>query len=521
MANVTVKQITRTVKVDVVVRGVTVVKPSRNIEVQQVGRRGLQGEPGLVQSIVAGDNVTVDSTDPANPIVSATGGGGGGAVSSVFGRTGAVVAETNDYEDTQIYVDDTDLSAASSGSITGDNVHEIFLALINAFGSTFTSVFIALSELDGRITTLENETDEIIKQNELEGLTTRTKYAVTGGGFDYDVDGFSIPSQGDFADGGYDIYTETVPLFSDIGRGEVNLAFAENFTIQDFGAWGEDLLEIATVMQGERAYPFYELTSPDSATESENGYGEDPSIIVDQYSSPMFLLVKTRYTYDATTGTAKVWRAVRVNEVGEETAFGVDWIKVHETTKGEYWPIAPGNTEPWQIGRGGGKLLISRVIVNEFDGTPKIDFDVTNATDAHTVPDAVSSDIWTSPSESAYIIDTKQFVDKWFSDGIPVESVNGQTGDVVLDTDDINDTATNRYTNDTDIARLADTSGTNTGDQDLSGLVTSSTISTSGKGFINHGSTAGTARPTGFASIEWFGSVEPTNMANGDTWIVE
>ena len=65
------------------------------------------------------------------------------------------------------------------------------------------------------------------------------------------------------------------------------------------------------------------------------------------------------------------------------------------------------------------------------------------------------------------------------SDGLPfyqdsgsaVTSVNSQTGVVSLDTDDIPDTATNRYTNDTDIARLANTSGTNTGDQDLSGLV--------------------------------------------------
>lgn len=47
----------------------------------------------------------------------------------------------------------------------------------------------------------------------------------------------------------------------------------------------------------------------------------------------------------------------------------------------------------------------------------------------------------------------------------PVSSVNGQTGVVSLDTDDIADTASNRYTNDTDIARLANTSGTNTGDQ--------------------------------------------------------
>lgn len=46
-------------------------------------------------------------------------------------------------------------------------------------------------------------------------------------------------------------------------------------------------------------------------------------------------------------------------------------------------------------------------------------------------------------------------------------SVNGQTGVVVLDSDDIADTATNRFTNDTDINRLANTSGVNTGDQTL------------------------------------------------------
>lgn len=38
------------------------------------------GSGGTVDSIVAGTNVTVDATDPANPIVSATGGGGGGGV---------------------------------------------------------------------------------------------------------------------------------------------------------------------------------------------------------------------------------------------------------------------------------------------------------------------------------------------------------------------------------------------------------------------------------------------------------
>jgi hypothetical protein len=36
------------------------------------------GGSGVVETIVAGDGIDVDDTDPANPIVSATGGGGGG-----------------------------------------------------------------------------------------------------------------------------------------------------------------------------------------------------------------------------------------------------------------------------------------------------------------------------------------------------------------------------------------------------------------------------------------------------------
>ena len=53
----------------------------------------------------------------------------------------------------------------------------------------------------------------------------------------------------------------------------------------------------------------------------------------------------------------------------------------------------------------------------------------------------------------------------------PVDSVNGKIGVVVLDTDDISE-GTNKYTTQSDINRLANTSGTNTGDQDISGIAT-------------------------------------------------
>lgn len=41
---------------------------------------------------------------------------------------------------------------------------------------------------------------------------------------------------------------------------------------------------------------------------------------------------------------------------------------------------------------------------------------------------------------------------------------------------------------------------------------------TNAKGFVSHGAVASTARPTGYASIEWYGTVEPTNWIAGDTW---
>lgn len=46
-----------------------------------------------------------------------------------------------------------------------------------------------------------------------------------------------------------------------------------------------------------------------------------------------------------------------------------------------------------------------------------------------------------------------------------------------------------------------------------------STDLTNVKGVVVHGSTASTARPSGFASVEWIGTVEPTNATNDDTWI--
>lgn len=90
--------------------------------------------------------------------------------------------------------------------------------------------------------------------------------------------------------------------------------------------------------------------------------------------------------------------------------------------------------------------------------------------------------------------------------GGAVDSVNGQTGVVVLDTDDIADTATNRYTNDTDITRLANTSGTNTGDQVADGVTITGT-GTVGDPFVSVGGGGVTDGDKGDITVSSSGTV--------------
>lgn len=56
---------------------------------------------------------------------------------------------------------------------------------------------------------------------------------------------------------------------------------------------------------------------------------------------------------------------------------------------------------------------------------------------------------------------------------------------------------------------------------DLAAKQAASVISANGMGYVNHGSTASTARPTGFASITWRGTVAPTNATSADFWVDE
>ena len=110
--------------------------------------------------------------------------------------------------------------------------------------------------------------------------------------------------------------------------------------------------------------------------------------------------------------------------------------------------------------------------------------------------------------------------------------VNDITNDIDHDTDIINVSANDHHNESHNIASHSDTTATGTELNTLTDGSDSDSLhahatndakvsftKTNVKATINHGGTAGTARPTGFDSVEWIGTVEPSNAANDDTWI--
>lgn len=106
------------------------------------GPQGLQGDPGVVQSIVAGTNVTVDATDPANPIVSASGGGGAAGLVSGTGtdsmRSADLLTTTPADARSQFAIA---LGNNAIAGLTGSSVIPYGIAIGNNASTTPTNAF--------------------------------------------------------------------------------------------------------------------------------------------------------------------------------------------------------------------------------------------------------------------------------------------------------------------------------------------------------------------------------------------
>ena len=122
----------------------------------------------------------------------------------------------------------------------------------------------------------------------------------------------------------------------------------------------------------------------------------------------------------------------------------------------------------YDAGRGAyavsGDGLVAQYTSNDYNTTHVFD---TN----HLKPTFLRVDNWDSAYDWGNHADEGYLTSFTESDPVWESEKAGYFNKTTDDTDNIIDTETNRFTNDTDITRLANTSGTNTGDQDLNGLV--------------------------------------------------
>lgn len=136
-----------------------------------------------IQSIVAGDNITVDDTDPLNPIVSSTGGGGGNVT---FGDEGEI-PYTNSTEDDFDYVpefvfDGTALRIGSDAS-THAYISEVTLSLRQA--TSFANV-VTTALTGNRTHTLQDRSGTLVH---LDQVNTPAEII---SGASYNMDGTEI-----------------------------------------------------------------------------------------------------------------------------------------------------------------------------------------------------------------------------------------------------------------------------------------------------------------------------------------
>lgn len=96
---------------------------------------------GKLNSVVAGTNVTIDNTDPRNPIINASG-GGGGAVDSVNGKTGVVVLTLDEIVGDGAIVENGVIGVADNATtpVTSVVIQSTEVTVQNTTGNKATSV---------------------------------------------------------------------------------------------------------------------------------------------------------------------------------------------------------------------------------------------------------------------------------------------------------------------------------------------------------------------------------------------
>lgn len=137
------------------------------------------------------------------------------------------------------------------------------------------------------------------------------------------------------------------------------------------------------------------------------------------------------------------------------------------------------------------KILTATERANIITNNSKISFDSTSSTKLATIATGAEVNVqsdWDATTGDALILNKPSI-----PSAAPVDSVNGETGVVVLTTGDLTEDTNKKYVTDAEKVVLGNTSGTNTGDQIISDAtitttdITTNNVSTSKHGFAPKG----------------------------------
>ena len=100
-----------------------------------------------IKTIVAGDNITIDNSDPKNPIISSTGGGGSGTLKSIQSGSNNVTIDNSDRANPVISVDEG-LKSVKAGTgiiVNNDDPKNPIISVDSELSNVLTEEFIVTS----------------------------------------------------------------------------------------------------------------------------------------------------------------------------------------------------------------------------------------------------------------------------------------------------------------------------------------------------------------------------------------